>query len=106
MAARSITLGIQAALAEYVSFGPPHSPEIFVAATSPPEPADARPGRGGPRNGMLLQEADELFGEPVESTEHREGKLRVVVRTYATPDGRVTAEFVEGVLFRYAMTSN
>lgn len=98
--------GIQAALAEYVSFGPPRSPEIFGAATAAPEPADARPGRGGPRKGMLLQEADQLLGEPVESTEHREGKLRVVVRTYVTPDGRVTAEFVEGVLFRFAVTSN
>ncbi|HUF35838.1 MAG TPA: hypothetical protein VMN37_07800 [Gemmatimonadales bacterium] len=55
---------------------------------------------------MLLEEADELLGEPLETAEHREGKLRVVVRTYATPDGRVTAEFVEGVLFRYAMPSN
>ena len=37
--------------------------------------------------------------------ERMEGKLKVVTRTYDTPDGRVTAEFAEGVLFRFTVTS-
>ncbi len=35
-----------------------------------------------------------------------EGSLRVVTRTYGSVDGKVTAEFVEDVLFRYSITSN
>ena len=35
-----------------------------------------------------------------------EGRLKVTTRVYATEKGQVTAEFVEGVLIRYTMTSN
>jgi hypothetical protein len=35
-----------------------------------------------------------------------EGRLKVTSRVYSTANGLVTAEFVEGVLFRYSMTSN
>lgn len=91
--------GIRAALAEYVSFEGPRSPDTFAAASS-------RPVAGGPRKGMLLREADELLGSPVRSAERQEGSLTVVTRTYATTDGQVTAEFVDGVLFRYTMRSD
>lgn len=84
--------GIQAALAEYVSFEPP-------AVASAPAP-------GGPRKGMSLEEADSSLGEPLASSERLEGRLGVLTRTYATPQGRVTAEFVEGVLFRFTVTSD
>jgi hypothetical protein len=55
---------------------------------------------------MLLQDADDALGAPLRSSERREGSLRVVTRVYGTPDGEVSAEFVEGVLVRYTMTSN
>ena len=55
---------------------------------------------------MLVQEADALFGEPVKKTERKEGALRVETREYAPPEGRTTAEFVEGVLIRYSISSN
>jgi hypothetical protein len=35
-----------------------------------------------------------------------EGRLKVTSRVYSTNAGVVTAEFVEGVLIRYTMTSN
>jgi len=92
--------GIEAALAEFVSFEPARPPDTFA----PAEPG--RPARGGPRKGMLLQEADEQLGDPVTTSERQEGKLKVITRIYSTSDGRVTAEFVEGVLFRYTMTSD
>ena len=61
---------------------------------------------GLPRKGMLLQEADALLGKPTRSSERMEGKLKVVTRDYAAPQGKVTAEFVEGVLFRYTVSSD
>jgi hypothetical protein len=98
--------GIKAALAEYVTFDQAGSPDTFAEVASAPVPAEsARPARG-PRKGMLLPEADQALGAPVNSSERQEGKLKVVTRTYAAPDGQVTAEFVEGVLIRYTVTSN
>ena len=97
--------GIKAALAEYVAFEPAAPPTTFAEAASAPAPADPRPARA-PRKGMLRSEADEELGAPVKSSERQEGKLKVVTRTYTTPDGQVNAEFVEGVLIRYTMTSN
>jgi hypothetical protein len=99
--------GIKRALADYVSFdaGEPSKSAnevVASAATSAPERAPTR----RVHKGMLLQEADALLGEPARSTERAEGKLKVTTRTYTTPDGQVTAEFVEGVLIRYTMTSN
>lgn len=97
--------GIKAALAEYVTFEPVRGPETFGQVASAPVPAEPlRPS--GPRKGMLLREADQLLGDPLRSSERREGTLTVVTRIYGTPDGQVTAEFVEGVLIRYTMTSN
>ena len=53
-----------------------------------------------------MPEADQLLGTPEKSTDRLEGKLKVTTRVYRAEAGRVTAEFVEGVLIRYTMTSN
>lgn len=86
---------VRAALAAYVEF--PDS-----AATA--EPARPEP-HGLPAKGMLLADADRLLGTPESTSERLEGKLRVTTRTYASSAGRVVAEFVEGVLIRYTVTS-
>lgn len=109
MPAEALTpAGIEAALAEYVSFGTGGHPDTFgeLAAAPAGAPAAPAPARRGPRKGMLLQDADDALGAPLRTTERREGNLRVVTRVYGTPDGEVSAEFVEGVLVRYTMTSN
>jgi hypothetical protein len=54
---------------------------------------------------MLLQDVDALLGPAATASERKEGSLRVQTREYSTSDGRVTAEFVEGVLIRYRITS-
>jgi hypothetical protein len=103
--------GLEAALAEYVTF--PSSPVNTVASTESNQPAGredlaatpAPPG-GLPRKGMTSGEVEAMLGEPADSNERAEGKLRVLTRTYRSADGRVTAEFVEDVLIRYTVTSN
>lgn len=86
--------GIETALAEYVAFAAESGP-----AAEPPR------ARRAPWKGMTLAEADSSMGEPLDSASRPEGRLEVLTRTYATPQGQVTAEFVEGVLFRYTLTS-
>ncbi len=96
-----------AALAEYVDFG-----SIRQAGVIPTDggqiggTGDRVPRRGGlPRKGMLAQEVDVQLGPPTASKDRREGSLKVQTRDYSTPEGRITGEFVEGVLIRYTVTS-
>jgi len=90
-------VAIKAALAAYVDFPDAAAP----AATRDPEP----PAGGLPRKGMLIDDVDRLLGVPGHSKERMEGKLKVTTRLYDARVGRVTAEFVEGVLIRYTITS-
>jgi len=103
--------GLEAALAEYVTF--PSLPDNALATNLPGELAQrddlgaaplARPGL--PRKGMTAKEVEEILGQPVQSSERTEGQLRVVTRSYRSDHGQVTAEFVEDILFRYSVTSD
>lgn len=88
---------VQDALGEYVDFS--------NTTASAREPAAPPPADGMPRKGMLRADAERLFGRPVTSTERSEGTLRVVTLVFVRGDQRITAEFVEGVLIRYSVTS-
>ncbi len=55
---------------------------------------------------MTAAELQEMLGPPIQTAERPEGTLRVVTRTYRFNEGRLSAEFVEDVLFRYSLTSN
>jgi hypothetical protein len=100
---------VMAALAQYVDFAQ-FRPAEGEPATSVPGatslPASALPrGPGSLHKGMLLQGVDALLGTPSSSSERKEGSLKLAERVYSSPNGRVTAWFVEGVLIRYTMTS-
>jgi hypothetical protein len=98
---------IKRVLAEYVKFDA--AADSAVAASPAGLPlADPRPPRPARRlyKGMLLEQADAALGPARKSTERMEGRLKVVTRTYPSDDGVMTAEFVEGVLFRYTLKSN
>jgi hypothetical protein len=87
-----------AALSQYVDFGE-------MGAGGPQGASAAVRPAGGLRKGMLLQEVDAVLGSPVANTERKEGRLKVNQRSYSSPMGQVSAEFVEGVLIRYTVTS-
>jgi len=63
------------------------------------------PGSGLPRKGMTTGEMEALLGAAVDSSERKEGRLTVISRSYRSGAGRIAAEFVEGVLIRYSITS-
>jgi hypothetical protein len=90
-------------LGRYLDFG--QTASAATPASVPLQPAASSPRSGLPRKGMLLQDVDALLGPAAKSSERKEGTLRVQTREYATPDGRVTADFVEGVLIRYRIAS-
>jgi hypothetical protein len=90
---------IMSALADYVDFGELRSGSDAVAQPV----ASARPGLL--RKGMMLQDVNAMMGNPVSKTQRKEGTLNVQTVQYSTADGRITADFVEGVLVRYTITS-
>ena len=99
--------GIKAALAAFVEFPgpfaqePPH--EGLPVETGP---APRHTSNGLPSKGMLATEVDQILGTPERTTDRMEGRLKVTTKVYRSSAGQVTAEFVEGVLIRYSMTSN
>ena len=81
------------ALSEYLDFG---------------DAAGDRPGGGSDaelRKGLTAEQVDALLGRPESITSRMEGTLTVSTSTYRSRDRRVTAEFVEGVLIRFTITS-
>ena len=99
--------GVMSALAQYVDFS-----QLSATAAAPAGipgqvgPQAQQPRRGSlPRKGMLAQEVDAQLGPVTTSRDRKEGTLKVQTREYSTPEGRVTGEFVEGVLIRYTVTS-
>ena len=85
---------IEAALAKYVDFG------------KAPDQPDPPPLALGLRKGLSVEEVEDMLGDPVRKNERMEGTLRVNTRTFERGRERVVAEFVEGVLVRYEVSSN
>jgi hypothetical protein len=90
--------GVMAALAEYVDFAPapggPSGPSVPMAE----QPDDLR-------KGLTVEEVDAMLGRPDAINQRREGTLNVSMSTYRIPGRTVMAEFVEGVLIRFTITS-
>jgi hypothetical protein len=100
---------IKQALAAYVDFdeSAPAPTEVTSALPVAGSVPVGKPGPGGlPAKGMLQADVDELLGTPKRTSDRMEGRLKVTTRVYPTTAGQVTAEFVEGVLIRFSMTSN
>jgi hypothetical protein len=93
---------VVAALAEYVDF---HS--AAVRSDSAAVRSDVAPAGdiGLLRKGMLREDAEREFGRAVESSQRREGDLAITTLVFVIGEQRATADFVEGVLVRYTITS-
>ncbi len=100
---------IRQALAAYVDFDEAAPAATGIASALPVAGSvpTGKPAPGGlPAKGMLQADVDELLGTPQRTSDRMEGRLKVSTRVYPTSAGQVTAEFVEGVLIRFSMTSN
>ena len=85
------------ALAEYVDF---EGPEARPAAPTAPT-GDI----GMVRKGLSRSEMERLFGTAASSSERREGGLVVTTLVFNVRDQRISADFVDDVLIRYAIMS-
>jgi len=94
---------MMAALAEYVDFSNA-APDIRMP---PPDPRQVDPGDDAPmpKKGMTRGEAERAFGKPVDSSDRREGSMVVTTLVFVRGDQRISADFVDGILVRYSITS-
>jgi len=90
--------GVMQALAEYLDFS--------SFAAEPPGPGFHAANRPDDlRKGLTVEEVDAQLGRPDAIAQRTEGTLGVSTSTYRARDRTITAEFVEGVLIRFTITS-
>jgi hypothetical protein len=99
------------ALAPYVSF------QTDAGSNAGGSPADAAPGLGvrapdaaadqaqGLKKGMSREQVEAMFGKAVESHDRNESGLTITSCTFLSKDEKVQADFVNGVLVQYSMSS-
>lgn len=92
-------------LAEYVEF--PSGKASAERGTAEPATQRVEAGRaGGPIwKGMTRDQVEAVLGAPSEESERMEGSFRVKTAVFVRVDQHIKAEFVEGVLVRYSITS-
>ena len=103
---RGVTAGgIMASLAEYVDF--PFADSRPTRGTSRPADADRRAtvSLSSLHKGMTWQEVRDALGDPDKSTDTLEGRMKVTNATFSLGDQRVDAQFVDGVLVKYSISS-
>jgi len=97
--------GVMRALEEYVEFA--HAPDARPGRQDRPQPREVLPfgAPGDIRKGMTQAEVDQVLGKPAKSAVRLEGTLKVTHATYTRGDEVISADFVEGVLIKYAIAS-
>ncbi len=96
--------GLRHTLSDYVDFS------LQLAATKLAEcagpPSDSSPARALTLGkGLTLQEAATFLGKPHKMSERREGTFTVLTQIFNRDGDAVTADYVEGVLVRYSISS-
>ncbi|MEO8030298.1 MAG: hypothetical protein ABI765_05590 [Gemmatimonadota bacterium] len=99
---------VMRALAEYVDFSPMAGGQVAQGGN----PLQGAQGGLVPvgstddlKKGMLADVVDNMLGRPESISQRKEGTLSVSTSIYHTRDRRVAAEFVEGVLIRFTISS-
>jgi hypothetical protein len=57
------------------------------------------------KKGMSWDEVRRALGEPEKTVDRMEGRLKVTTATFTSGDHRIEADFVEGVLIKYSISS-
>jgi len=93
--------GVMRALSDYIDF----SFAEDRRAAAPPPPAAAAPPVTGLQKGMSLADAERLLGKANKTTTKTEGSLKIVTATFTRGDQIISADFIEGTLVRYSISS-
>jgi hypothetical protein len=97
---------IQDALAQYVSFSPNAGGVSGGGYPSAGGPAGAGADQAaGLKKGMTREQVEAMFGPAVEAHDRTENGMSMTSCTYKSADEKVQADFVNGVLVQYSVSS-
>lgn len=97
--------GLRRALGQYIDFDEGAAASAAAPVTTPAAVAAPAGVPATLRKGLTEAEVDAILGRPTSLLPRNEGTLKVVRATYSQGENEVTAEFVEGVLIRYSISS-
>jgi len=92
--------GVMRALDQYVEFP-------FAAAQEAAPPPDTRPSFNPTalRKGMSLADVEAVLGKADRTAQRKEGAVTVTTAFYTAGDQVISADFIEGVLVKYTISS-
>ncbi|UCC39753.1 MAG: hypothetical protein JSV96_18580 [Candidatus Aminicenantes bacterium] len=97
---------VMAALQEYVEFLPESFGGVGGSEKSGMKSDSSKwLGSDSLRKGLLWEEVASMLGAPTSINERMEGKLKVITCTFIKGEQKIEAEFVEGVLIKYTISS-
>jgi hypothetical protein len=103
---------IMATLSQYVDFPVQNfgaSADGHISEALAPQVATPPPSASGPANslkkGLSLGQVEELLGQPTETHQSSHDGLKITSYSFQTKDSNVQADFVNGVLVQYNISS-
>ena len=96
--------GVMRALADYVDFSSVSDQRMASAPLVNAQPA-ATPLIVALQKGMSLADVERLLGRADKTSQRNEGSLTVLTAIFERGDQIVSAEFVEGILVKYSISS-
>jgi hypothetical protein len=106
--------GVMRALSDYVDFtfaGDQHAaaaPQPSALAAGAAAPAGLQkgvPAPAGLQKGMTMTDVERLLGKADKTSTKTEGSLKIVTATFTRGDQVISADFIEGVLVKYSISS-
>jgi hypothetical protein len=95
--------GVMRALADYVEF--PFATDRREATTPPPTTQLPLAQADSLRKGMTFADVERALGKADKTSEKTEGALKIVTATFTRGDQIILADFIEGILVKYSITS-
>jgi hypothetical protein len=103
---------IMSALSQYMDFpaqnfgasADGHISEVLASQPADPPPSSSRPANSL-KKGLTLEQVEALLGPPTETHESSQNGLKITSYSFQTKDSNVQADFVNGVLVQYNLSS-
>jgi hypothetical protein len=97
--------GVMRALSDYVDFTFAGEQRMPAPPHMSAEPSAAAPAPAGLQKGMSLADVERLLGKADKTSAKTEGSLKIITATFARGDQVISADFIEGILVKYSISS-
>ena len=97
--------GVMRALSDYIDFT--FAGDQRASAPAPPTapPPPGAPAMAGLQKGMTMADVERMLGKADKTSTRTEGSLTILTATFTRGDQVISADFIEGVLVKYSISS-